>query len=234
MQRLFRRETATIAARGADNVVNEVTVRQAMTFARSTDMSVELCMITTPDGLTDVNGRSGPLGSDTDREVLLTLRDNADVVLVGAGTVRVEQYGAPKRSPLPIVVVSKSCDFDWGSSLFASGWGMVATTTSAPDVPVRSFRAGIDDVDLVAIIAALRSELGARVIHVEGGPTLNAALLRSGLVDAINLTIAPHLGNGGTTITSLFVQNELNSQRFRLAQLCRDDDYLFVRYERLR
>jgi len=238
VQRLFRRDTATIATPGVTLTTNEVTVREAMSFERTFDgskgVSVELCMITTPDGVTDVNGRSGPLGSDTDREVLLTLRDNADVVLVGGGTVRAENYGAPQRSPLPIVVVSKSCDFDWTSPLFASGWGMIATTASSPNVPVRSFRAGEDAVDLGAIIHALRSELGTRVIHIEGGPTLNGALLRTGLVDAINLTIAPHIGNGGTTISSRLVRHGFNNQRFQLAQLCRDDNHVFVRYERVR
>ena len=234
MQRLYRRDATTITARGANNAVNEATVREAMTFDRIMSVSVELCMITTPDGVTDVNGRSGPLGSDTDREVLLTLRDNADVVLVGAGTVRAEHYGAPTRSPMPIVVVSKSCDCDWDSALFTSGWGMVATTTTAPDVPVRSFRAGEDAVDLAAIIHALHNELGARVIHVEGGPMLNAALLQARLVDAINLTITPHIGSGGTTIASSFVQHRFNNQHFQMAQLCRDGDYLFVRYERVR
>ena len=229
MQRLFRRDPATITAGGTDTATHEVTVREAMTFDRVANVSVELCMITTPDGVTDVNGRSGPLGSDADREVLLTLRENADVVLVGAGTVRAEHYGAPLRSPMPIVVVSKSCDCDWRSALFTSSFGMIATTTSAPEVPVRSFRAGDDNVDLAAIIHALHSELGARVIHVEGGPMLNAALLQAGLVDAINITITPHIGSGGTTITSSFVRHGFNNQHFHIAQLCRDGDYLFVR-----
>ncbi len=234
MQRLFRRDATTFTASDKGATMHEVTVREAMAFDRVADVSVELCMITTPDGVTDVNGRSGPLGSDTDREMLLTLRDNADVVLVGAGTVRAEHYGAPTRSPMPIVVVSKSCDCDWDSALFTSGWGMVATTTTAPDVPVRSFRAGEDAVDLAVIIDMLHSKLGAHVIHVEGGPMLNAALLQAGLVDAINLTITPHIGNGGTTITSSFVQHRFNNQLFRIAQMCRDGDYLFVRYERMR
>lgn len=234
MQRLFRRDAATVTASDKGVTTHEVTVREAMTFDRVANVSVELCMITTPDGVTDVNGRSGPLGSDTDREVLLTLRDNADVVLVGAGTVRAEQYSAPKRSTLPIVVVTKQCALDWTSPLFASGWGMVATSTAAPNVPVHTFRAGEDDIDLAAIIHALHNELGARVIHVEGGPMLNAALLQAGLVDAINLTITPHIGNGGTTIASPFVRHGFNNQRFHVAQLCRDDDYLFVRYERVR
>ena len=232
MQRLFRRHATTIAARDEHNAVTDVTVHDAMTFPRTTDVSVELCMISTADGVTDVSGRSGPLGSDADREVLLTLRDNADVVLVGAGTVRAEHYGVPRRSPIPIVVVSKRCDLDWTSPLFTSGWGMVATTTNAPHVPVRSFRAGKNDVDIQAIITALHNDLNARVIHVEGGPMLNSALLLAGCVDAINLTIAPHIGCGGTTITSAFTQPDFNNQRFHIAQLCRDGDYLFVRYER--
>jgi riboflavin biosynthesis pyrimidine reductase len=244
VQRLFRRDPVShdqlpdpnAHKTSANHVVavnNEVSVREAMTFHRERHVSVELCMITTADGVTDVNGRSGPLGSDTDRDVLLTLRDNADVVLVGAGTVRAEQYKAPARSPLPIVVVTRSCELDFESSLFTSGWGMIATTIDAPDIPVRTFRAGSQDVDLASIIQQLHNDLNARVIHVEGGPDLNAALLQADLVDAIHVTLSPFLGYGGSTITSaLTAQSMPQSQRFELSQLCRDGDYLFARYER--
>jgi riboflavin biosynthesis pyrimidine reductase len=238
VQRIFRRDDTTVVGMTPQSGIAEVIdVRNAMTFHRAHACSVELCMITTPDGVTDVHGRSGPLGSDTDREVLLTLRDNADAVLVGAGTVRAETYGVPKRSPLPIVVVSNSCDLNWDSPLFTSQWGMVATTVSAPRVPVRSFRAGTDAVDLAGIVNQLHNDLGAQVIHVEGGPMLNSALLTTGLVDAINLTIAPFVGHGGSGMTapiriSNSFQNGNSQLRFALTQMCRDGDYLFIRYER--
>jgi riboflavin biosynthesis pyrimidine reductase len=205
-----------------------ISVQDALRYTRSRVPSVELCMITTPDGVTDVGGTSGPLGSSTDHDVLLTLREYADVVLVGAGTVRAEQYKAPIRSPLPIVVVTRTTDLDFNSALFTSGWAMIATTTSAPDTPVRSFRAGDTEVDLAVIIEQLHRELDAKIIHVEGGPGLNAALFDADLVDAINITISPFVGSGGQTIASQLQR----SHRFQLAHMYRDDDYMFVRYER--
>ena len=202
MQHLYRRDDRATHARTQTDEAVDISVQDAMTFSRDTDVSVELCMISTPDGVTDVAGRSGPLGGPTDRDVLLALRANADVVLVGAGTVRAEQYRAPSASPLPIVVVTRSCQLDFDSSLFTSGWGMLATTVDAPPTSVRTFRAGEGDVDLSLIIQQLRNELNARVIHVEGGPDLNTSLLQADLVDAINLTISPFIGTGGLSIAA--------------------------------
>ena len=46
------------------------------------------------DGAATRDGRSGGLGDDADHRVFDLLRRPADVVLVGAGTVRTEGYGA--------------------------------------------------------------------------------------------------------------------------------------------
>src|SRR3954447_4086569 len=45
------------------------------------------------DGAVTLDGRSGGLGNPTDQEMMARLRLHADVVLVGAGTIRVEGYG---------------------------------------------------------------------------------------------------------------------------------------------
>ena len=50
-------------------------------------------MISSIDGAIAVEGRSGMLGGPADRRVFATLRSLADVILVGAGTVRAEGYG---------------------------------------------------------------------------------------------------------------------------------------------
>jgi riboflavin biosynthesis pyrimidine reductase len=54
-------------------------------------------MVSSIDGSTVFDGESRGLSSDNDREVLLTLRRAADVINVGAGTVRSEGYGAPRK-----------------------------------------------------------------------------------------------------------------------------------------
>lgn len=182
-------------------------------------------MISTPDGVIDVNGRSGALGGPADQARLLALRDRAGVVLVGAGTVRAEQYRAPSRKDLKIAVVTRSCDLDFTTSLFTSGAGIVATTTHAPAVPVTSIRAGANEIDFAGII----HQLPSGIVHVEGGPSLNGALLRADLVDAINLTFSPHVGGyRGPSFTSapeVFRQFTMTSMEAR-------DSFVFARYER--
>lgn len=182
-------------------------------------------MITTADGAIDVDGRSGPLGGPADTARLLGLRDMAAVVLVGAGTFKGEGYGAPSRADLRIGVVTRTCALDFTSPLFASGAGFVVTTLDAPDVPVDSVRAGTGAIDLAAVI----ERLPAGLIHVEGGPTLNAALFDADLVDAMNLTVSPHLvGARGPGIS----QAPHAPRRFSLADARMVDGFAFVRYER--
>ena len=182
-------------------------------------------MITTPDGGIDVNGRSGPLGGPADQKRLIGLRTQAAVVLVGAGTARGEGYGAPSKQGLRIGVVTMSCDLDFTSPLFASGSGFIVTTTDAPAVPVDSIRAGVGNIDFAAVIA----QLPEGMIHVEGGPQLNAALFDADLVDAINLTWSPRLiGSRGPSISA--APHAL--QNFSLTSLKTEEEFVFARYER--
>lgn len=187
--------------------------------------SVEICMISTLDGAIDVNGRSRPLGGPADQAHLIALRRRAAVVLVGAGTARLEGYGPPSKEGLRIGVVTRTCDMDYSSPLFTSGAGFIVTTTSAPHVPVDSIRAGESEIDFASVIA----QLPDGVIHVEGGPHLNAALLNADLVDAINLTFSSRLtGSRGPSLAH--APHEL--RRFSLANTEVRDNLVFARYER--
>ena len=98
------------------------------------------------DGSAAVSGRVGVLSGQADARLFTELRSIADVVLVGARTVRQERYGTVKlpyrlreerssrgRPPTPrIAVVSRSLDFDWSIPLF--------NTAEAEKPPVRDHR----------------------------------------------------------------------------------------------
>ena len=184
-------------------------------------------MISTPDGVIDVDGRSGRLGGAADQARLRDLRAAADIVLVGAGTVRAESYGPPSREGLRIAVVTRSCDLDFAAPLFRSGAGLLVTTEDAPDVPVETVRAGRGEVDLRVALA----RLGAGLVHCEGGPSLNAALLRADLVDVVNLTVSPAMGG----VRGPSWAGEASSTRdFALTSSETQDGFLFLRYERVR
>jgi riboflavin biosynthesis pyrimidine reductase len=53
---------------------------------------VAMNFVATVDGRATIEGRSGPVGSQTDTAMLLALRSRFDAVMIGAGTKRVEGY----------------------------------------------------------------------------------------------------------------------------------------------
>jgi riboflavin-specific deaminase-like protein len=192
------------------------------------------------DGAVTVDGRSRGLSSDADREVFHLLRAMADVVLVGAGTVRAENYGGARdgdRGIAPIAVVTRSLDLDPSARLFTDTRvpPIVLTCATAPadrrerlagiaDVVV----AGDTDVDPKTALEAL-AERGLEQVICEGGPHLFGWLVAAGVVDELCLTIAPLIAGG----TAGRIVSGLDSQLtdpLRLMQVLEDDGHLFLRY----
>jgi riboflavin biosynthesis pyrimidine reductase len=213
--------------------------------------SVRLNMIVSVDGGTSWGGVSGALGGPADKALFAVLRSLADVVLVAAGTMRAENYG-PAALPVtmrdarvqrgqrpvpPIAVVSRSCRLDWSTPFFVSAAErpVVITVVDAPaadraqaaevaDVVL----AGAHDVDLALALDELGAR-GARTVLAEGGPTLNGALARTGVLDELCLTLAPRLASGDAKrILAGSTLDELGM--LHLHSVCEDDDYLFLRY----
>ncbi|MCQ4122302.1 pyrimidine reductase family protein [Rhodococcus tibetensis] len=179
------------------------------------------------DGAVSVGGVSGTLGTPADKRVFDALREAADVVVVGAGTVRAENYGGVQigaegrnrrvasgmSAVPPIAVVSARAHLDPGARLFTdTEVAPIVITSSAAD-PVRVAalaEAGAHviqthgrEISGAALLASME-ELGLRRILCEGGPTLFGQLTAEGLVDELCLTTAPVLvgGNAGRIATS--------------------------------
>jgi riboflavin biosynthesis pyrimidine reductase len=185
-------------------------------------------MVTSIDGSTVLDGQSGGLSSSADREVLLTLRSFADVIIVGAGTVRSEGYGIPRKVGQRIGVVSRSGNIDLTTDLFTSGAGFLIVPEDAPPCSVFSVRAGVGELDLGAALRALPGQ--PQFVQAEGGPALNGALASANLIDEINLTTSP-LVIGGHGPRLLSGATSL-SARYQLIHLLEDDGFLFSRYVR--
>jgi riboflavin biosynthesis pyrimidine reductase len=176
-------------------------------------------MVASVDGAASVDGRSGGLSGRADREIFGLLRSLADVILVGAGTVRAERYRPaqpasiwpelrPGRSATPpIAVISGRLDLDPGLELLTAAppdaRTIVITCERAPgkqraavaecaDVVV----AGAEHVDLKAALDALAARGYQRVL-TEGGPNLLGQLAARGLLDELCLTISPLLAGPG-------------------------------------
>jgi riboflavin biosynthesis pyrimidine reductase len=189
-----------------------------------------LCMVASIDGSTVLDGASRGLSSDVDRLVLLTLRNVADMIIVGAGTVRAEGYGPPKKVGQRIGVVSHTGDVDPTLDLFTSGTGFLIIPEDAPPSRFETVRAGVGELDLNRAMAMLPDS--PRLVQVEGGATLNGTLTALDLVDEINITTSPQIvGGKGSRATKNAPDT---ARRFDLEQLCEDDGFLFSRYVRRR
>ena len=214
-----------------DHPTDHVTVREAYGVDRPRPAGrpwLGVCMVSSIDGSTVVEGNSRSLSSPTDQEVLLTLRDLADVLIVGAATVRIEGYGPPRKRGQRVGVVSRRGDVDASTPLFTSGAGFLILPEDAPPTTVESVRAGTGEVDFAGALA----QLDANFVQAEGGALLNGSLSAADVIDELNLTISPQLAGGdGPRVTSGSVQV---SRKMRLAHVLEEDGFLFTRYLRAR
>lgn len=148
-----------------------------------------------PDGL------SKSLADDVDRRVFRIAREACDVVLVGAGTLRTEDYSP---SPRPLAIVSRQLTLSPTLRVFAERSPdhvrpMVMTSeqaiASAPrwlTDAAELLPCGSTTVDLHAAIDHLAARGFPRIL-CEGGPALFSDLLDLDLVDELILTVVPRL-----------------------------------------
>lgn len=162
---------------------------------------VRVNMVSTLDGaVTGESGRSGAISNDVDKRVFNLLRGLADVVVVGAGTARIEGY---RPADLPIVVVSRSGRLPEKLRDVEPGRVILATCQHAPELAEARKLLPAGDILLLGShrvdLRALRRRLeerGFRHILCEGGPHLLRDLLDQGVVDELDATVVPRLVSG--------------------------------------
>lgn len=182
------------------------------------DCWVRANFVASLDGAATINSHSEPLSSPADKRLFHLLRALADVILVGAGTVRVEGYGSTHldiaeysylrhlQNPVPpIAVVTRSGDLDPAGDLFSHNTvsPIVLTTKAVPRQRLEALEAvgaeivltGDHDVSLPRVFEEL-TRRGLRRVLCEGGPQLFASLIAADAVDELCLTMAPILTGG--------------------------------------
>jgi riboflavin biosynthesis pyrimidine reductase len=213
-------------------------------------------MITSLDGGAADDGKSGGLGGPGDRAVFVQMREAADVILVGAATVRVENYSGAQLPVAarqarqrrgqaevpPIAVVTRSGNLDPTARLF--------TRTEVPPLILTSSRTVEDTRSRLGAVAEIIDASGsdpdsadsARVLEIlaerglvrvltEGGPLILGNLVSSDLLDELCLTVAPILVGGGAKriVTGL---GNVHTRMRRTHLLADADGYLYTRYVR--
>lgn len=212
---------------------------------------VRMNFVSSADGAVTLDGRSGALGGATDRVLMQVLRTMADVVLVGAGTVRAEGYGGVRVDAEAVqwrrarglddqpalAVVSGGLRLDPADAVFARAERrpVIVTTDAATAARGGLFHTvadvmacGGESVDLASMLDAFRRRGWTQVL-CEGGPHLFGALLEAGLVDEVCLTLAPRFVGGGT---GRIAQGAAEAdRRFSLAGVVTDEEgFAFLRY----
>lgn len=209
-------------------------------------------MVMSVDGAYSVDGRSGGLSSDADREVFHRLRAVTDAVLVAAGTARAERYRRP-RTPDDrlaarrdaglaehprLVLVSRTLSLPEDVPLL-EGPGLPTplvlhpeeSDTSAVPQGVELRAVGHHDVDLTAALGGLRTD-GVQLLLCEGGPRLLGQLHALDLIDELFVTLSPNLVGGDRT--GLLGATPATLRPYRLHRLLEADDFLLATYRRSR
>jgi riboflavin biosynthesis pyrimidine reductase len=203
-------------------------------------------MVASIDGATTVDGQSRGLGDGDDLAMFKALRAVPDVILVGAGTARADNYGpirldeerierrrASGRQDLPrLAILSGHLDLDPGAKLFSNPEmpPMILTGKDADSDRVKTLKAVaevvvFDDLNVESVLGHF--ETG--VILCEGGPRLNAQLAAVAAIDELNLTVAPLL-LGGTS--KRIIEGTPSDPPFEmeLDRILAGDRSLFLRY----
>lgn len=157
--------------------------------------------------------------SREDKMHLLRQRSLGDAVLIGHSTLKHDnvRLGLPHpelrearlargQSPYPLrVIVSNEGRIDSSLKIFQSDISpiVIFSTVRMPARYQKLLRqkatlhlSDARSVDLTWMLEQLRSAYRVRFVACEGGATLFRALLEKGLVDQLNLTIAPYLFGG--------------------------------------
>jgi riboflavin biosynthesis pyrimidine reductase len=213
-------------------------------------------MIASLDGGATDDGKSGGLAGPGDRAIFMQMRQLADVILVGAGTVRAENYSGAQFSPAqrqarqrrgqaevpPIAVVTNRGLLDHDAKVFTRTEVPPLILTSAKAVADAHRRLGSaaevidasgpdhDRVDAAAVLKILADRRLFRVL-AEGGPQLLGLLIEHDLLDELCLTIAPLLV-GGAAPRIATGPGHVHTALRRAHLLTDDAGYLYARYVR--
>jgi diaminohydroxyphosphoribosylaminopyrimidine deaminase/5-amino-6-(5-phosphoribosylamino)uracil reductase len=177
-----------------------------------------------------------------------TWRRRASAVLTGIGTVLADDPRLDVRhvhtdlQPLRVVVDS-ALRLPLTAKILSPPGRVLVATTSDDAALTRALRALAADVvvappsgngvDLLWLLQHLAAR-GVNELHVEGGPTLNAALLDAGLVDELLVYLAPKLLGPGRPIAQLAPLGRLaDALPFRLHEMQRVGDDARLRLFRI-
>jgi len=217
---------------GPKGIGPEGDLREAYAAPRTPWLRVN--MVTTVDGAaTGDDGLTDSINNEVDKQVFDLLRELADVVVIGAGTARLERYRPIDK---PLVVVSRSGRVPARLTDAQPGRVLMATCSVAPGLDEARELLGNDQV---LVLGSHRVDLAALKQHLvergwpdmlsEGGPHLLRDLLDEGVADELTVTIVPRVVGG---LHQRITDGPPVDVPFRLHSLLEEDGTLLARWFR--
>jgi riboflavin biosynthesis pyrimidine reductase len=218
-----------------------------------------LNMVNSVDGFISFEGKAGGLSGPMDKNIYQIIRGLADIILVGAGTVRAENYNAPKtpegslaefrksrgQEKRPrIAVLSSELNLNPDMGLFAKRHledkpPLIYTKSESFKKNGSQFISSSEIIDFpeeelhVSRVVENLFDQNAKIVVCEGGPNLNAHLLAAGVIDEFCLSLSPRVVGGEDP--ALLLNQPVNSPiELSLDRILLEDEFLFCRYLTIR
>ena len=205
--------------------------------------------VTTLDGAAVVDGGSSAINDLDDQEMFAAIRTVPDFILVGAETVRAEDYRPVKLDEQRrkmrlaagldetphLVVATRSLDLDPEMRVFSDPKRRVTILTSE-EAPAERFAALSEVADVVRMSGTAPDDILhylrlARVVLVEGGPSIMGQFVAARLVDELSLTMSPMMA-AGVSVRLAHGPAAEPPLEMRLDTILYGDRSLFLRYLR--
>ena len=207
-------------------------------------------MAMTADGkIASANRQASAFGSRADHARLLELRDKADAILTGAGTLNAQPDVTlgpdpkSKKTPPLRVIASGSGNVNPCHKIFRSKGApvIVLATKRINRARLQKLEAvadvvkicGASSIDFARALDFLQNEWGVKRLLCEGGGQLNDSLLRAGVVDEVNLTICPLILGGReapTIADGIGFERLADARQFKLKSKKQVKSELFLAY----
>jgi riboflavin biosynthesis pyrimidine reductase len=211
-------------------------------------------MIASIDGGATDDGKSAGLAGPNDKALFTRMREEADVILVGASTVRIENYSGAQMSVAqrqerqrrgqaelpPIAVLTHGADFEHDAKIFTRTEvpPLIVTCRDALDDARGRFGSVAEVIDAsgahtdrvdIAVVLKIFAERGLLRVLSEGGPGIVSLLIEHDCLDELCLTIAPILV-GGQARRIAAGSGEAHTRMRRSHLLSDEEGYLYTRY----
>lgn len=156
-----------------------------------------------------------------------------------------EREPVTARIPVTGVIIDNKTHLTERGLRYLSSWlQRVIIVTTNPDHPAQAFGKNVEvvtytgGVDFQKLFVTLKERYAIEQVTIQSGGTLNAELLRLGLIDEVSIVVAPILVGGATTSTLIdgeAIHSVAELHKLKTVELLSCDvlkhSYLHLRYK---